>query len=211
MDRTVVALVLLITFYLLGFGLRIFVHRKRTGSSGIAGLDAGLPGRIGGVAFVTALIAGLAAPIAERLGWIAPIFVPTLLTATIGAAIAAAGIAATWWAQSAMGRSWRIGVSPSARTDLVERGPFRWIRNPIFSFMLATSLGLALLLPNPLSIAALLLLVLGVELQVRFVEEPYLEGVHGDAYRDYCSRVGRFLPWIGRGLSPARTGDNIAP
>jgi len=33
---------------------------------------------------------------------------------------------------------------------------------------------------------------------VRAVEEPYLLDTHGDAYRGYATRVGRFLPGVGR-------------
>jgi protein-S-isoprenylcysteine O-methyltransferase Ste14 len=33
---------------------------------------------------------------------------------------------------------------------------------------------------------------------VRLVEEPYLERVHGEAYRAYAERTGRFVPRIGR-------------
>ncbi|MFL5908785.1 MAG: methyltransferase family protein, partial [Solirubrobacterales bacterium] len=37
-----------------------------------------------------------------------------------------------------------------------------------------------------------------LQLQVRFVEEPYLIRTHGDDYRAYASEVGRFVPGIGR-------------
>jgi protein-S-isoprenylcysteine O-methyltransferase Ste14 len=202
MDRPIIALVLLVAFYLLSFGVRTVVHRRRTGSSGFLGIarHSGLAGRLGGAAFVVALVAGIAAPLAEMSGLIDPLIAPPSEIAAVGVALGLAGIAGTWWAQSAMGKSWRIGVSDSERTELIEHGPFRRIRNPIFSFMILTAFGLALLLPNILSIGAVVLLVAGVELQVRFVEEPYLARTHGDAYRDYCRRVGRFIPGLGHGL-----------
>lgn len=53
------------------------------------------------------------------------------------------------------------------------------VRNPIFSCMLLTATGLVVLLPNVLSVAALACLFAAVELQVRFVEEPYLLHTHG--------------------------------
>ena len=43
-----------------------------------------------------------------------------------------------------------------------------------------------------------LLLLVGIELQVRRIEEPYLARVHGTAYADYAARTGRFLPRLGR-------------
>ena len=45
------------------------------------------------------------------------------------------GLVATLWAQMAMGISWRIGVDPSEATPLVTAGPFRLVRNPIFTAM----------------------------------------------------------------------------
>ena len=53
--------------------------------------------------------------------------------------------------------------------------------------------------PNALMLASLPLAIVGVQLQVRLVEEPHLQVVHGDAYREYARRVGRLLPLIGRG------------
>ena len=94
-----------------------------------------------------------------------------------------------------MGRSWRIGVEESERTELITRRPFAVVRNPIFAAMIPASLGMALMVPN---IAALLFLVAAIELQVRFVEEPYLIRTHGQTYLDYASRTGRFVPNVGR-------------
>ena len=55
--------------------------------------------------------------------------------------------------------------------------------------------------------AAALLLVVGIQLQVRLVEEPYLSRVHGVRYQAYAARAGRFLPGLGRLTHrPARTG-----
>jgi len=64
--------------------------------------------------------------------------------------------------------------------------------------MILTAAGLALLVPNATGLAALLVLVAGIELQVRLVEEPYLLRSHGAAYADWASRTGRFLPGVGR-------------
>jgi protein-S-isoprenylcysteine O-methyltransferase Ste14 len=122
------------------------------------------------------------------------------------------GIAGTTWAQSAMGASWRIGVRETERTELVDRGPFRWMRNPIFSFMLVAASGLVALLPNFLSMTAFVTLCVAVELQVRIVEEPYLFRTHGERYAAYCRRVGRFVPLVGRGAGspPGSTSQSIS-
>ena len=55
---------------------------------------------------------------------------------------------------------------------------------------------LHILFPLP----ALCLVVGAVEVQVRRVEEPHLQALHGDAYRAYCRSVGRFVPRLGRAV-----------
>ncbi|WP_246273984.1 methyltransferase family protein [Phytohabitans houttuyneae] len=84
------------------------------------------------------------------------------------------------------------------RTSLVTGGPFALARNPTFTAMAATSLGLTAMAPNPIALAATAVLVAAVEMQVRMVEEPYLSRVHGAVYRAYAARVGRFRPGVGR-------------
>ncbi|MEU0164095.1 methyltransferase [Streptomyces iakyrus] len=80
------------------------------------------------------------------------------------------------------------------RTALITGGPLAYVRNPIFTAMAVTGLGLVLMVPNILALTSLL----AVELQVRVVEEPYLRTVHGPAYLEYRARAGRFVPGIGR-------------
>ena len=201
MNRATVSLLMLALFLGVNFGLRTWVHWRSTGSPGFRGISGRVasPEWFGGVLFAAGIVLGIAAPLAEMAGAIGP----TLATRArwvdalaFGAVLG--GVAGTSWAQSSMGASWRIGVRQDERTELIERGPFRWVRNPIFSFMLLTAMGLAMLLPNALSLAAFACLFIAVELQVRFAEEPYLRRTHADRYTDYCRRVGRFLPGIGR-------------
>jgi protein-S-isoprenylcysteine O-methyltransferase Ste14 len=82
---------------------------------------------------------------------------------------------------------------PNAQT-LVTGGPFALARNPIFTAMATTSLGLTLMAPKVAAVTAWLILIAAVQLQVRAVEEPYLIATHGDTYRRYAATVGRFLP-----------------
>ena len=116
----------------------------------------------------------------------------------LGIVIAIAGFALVLVAQVQMGASWRIGVDPSERTSLIKKGIFAVVRNPIFSGISVFAVGFSILVPNVLSILGLLLGIVGLELQVRWVEEPYLLRTHADAYSEYAHRVGRFVPAVGR-------------
>jgi len=196
MSRPVSALLLLVLFYAVAFGLRTWQHMHATGSTGFRGVS-GRPGSLewlGGVLFAVGIFLSLAAGIGEALGWLRPLWQPC----SWGAAVIVIGIAMTYAAQVSMGSSWRIGVREDERTQLVVEGAFALVRNPIFSCMLVTAGGFLLLLPNPLSVASFLCLWMAVEIQVRFVEEPYLLRTHGQRYRDYMAKVGRFIPSLGR-------------
>ncbi len=194
------ALVLFGFSLILTFGVRIAVQLHRTGSTGVLGFaaDATPLERFAGVLFVAGLVAGAAAPLLALLGVLEPI---AALDGSVGHAIGillgVGGVLLTFGAQLAMGDSWRIGVDPEERTELVTGGPFGLVRNPIYSAMLPTVFGLALMVPNVLAIVAFVTLLTALELQVRLVEEPYLLQVHGEEYASYATRVGRFVPGLG--------------
>jgi cobalt-zinc-cadmium efflux system protein len=174
------------------FGVRSYLSWKTTGDTGLRP-QAGPPGSK--VLFAAALVLVVAAPLSaltfgvwQSPGWLR----------TAGVATTLAGLAIVVAAQHGMGSSWRIGVDPGEVTGLVTGGLFAHARNPIFTGMLLFAAGLALMVPGWVSLAALVLLLAGVQLQVRRVEEPYLAAVHGEAYLHYAARTGRFLPGIGR-------------
>jgi protein-S-isoprenylcysteine O-methyltransferase Ste14 len=194
------ALVLYLVSLTITFGVRVALQLRRTGSTGLHGLPpgAGPLEWVAGGMFIAGLLMGGAAPILALLGILDPI--PALdgpVGHVVGLVLAVAGIALTFSAQLAMGDSWRVGVDPEERTELVTDGPFRLVRNPIYSAMLPTVLGLVLMVPSALALAAIVTLFVGLELQVRMVEEPYLLRVHADTYAVYASRVGRFVPGLG--------------
>jgi protein-S-isoprenylcysteine O-methyltransferase Ste14 len=194
------ALVLFGVSLAITFGVRVAVQLRRTGSTGVHGLapDADPLERLAGVLFVAGLVMGAAAPTLALLGILEPVAaLDGVVGNAVGVVLGITGIALTFGAQMAMGDSWRVGVDPEERTELVTGGPFELVRNPIYSAMLPTVFGLVLMVPSVLAIAAFATLLVGLELQVRLVEEPYLLQVHGEVYAQYASRVGRFVPGVG--------------
>lgn len=189
-------------------GLRMAIQVRRTGSTGVHRLG-GRPGSaewLAGALFVFGALVAPLAPLLDLLGVLAPIAaldVPGINV--IGIILVVAGTLLTFGAQLAMGDSWRVGVEPGERTALVTGGPFAIVRNPIYGAVIPAVIGFAMMVPNYLAIADLLAIVIALELQVRVVEEPHLLRVHGDAYRDYASRVGRFAPGIGL-IAPVAPG-----
>ena len=195
-----VALASYALYLALAFGFRSIVQLRRSGDAGFRGIGGtvGSAEWVAGVLFAAALILGVAAPAMALLDLVEPLALDRFPLHIVGVVLFLVGLAATLGAQLAMGRSWRIGVDASERTELVTHGPFAWVRNPIFSAMLPTSLGLVLMVPSWLAVTGIVALLFALELQVRVVEEPYLRRVHGEAYAQYEARVGRFVPHLGR-------------
>ena len=193
------ALVLFAVFGVLGFGWRSWLQYRRTGSTGFRGVSAGgLLERLAGFGFLVALAVAVSAPMLQEAKVVEPVnMLSAVWVQAVGIVVATAGIAATVSAQLEMGDSWRIGVDERETTTLVHTGLFGQIRNPIYTAMFTFGIGIAMVTPNLVAFAGLILLVATIELQVRRVEEPYLLRKHGDAYRAYTARVGRFVPGVG--------------
>jgi protein-S-isoprenylcysteine O-methyltransferase Ste14 len=198
MPRT--ALVGYTLFLALAFGLRALIHYRRNGTTGFVGISgrAGSTEWFAGVLLGIAIVVGGVAPLAQLVGLVTPWNLDGGMVHATGVALFAAGLAGTLWAQLAMGDSWRIGVDHDTRTALVSQGPFRWVRNPIYTWMTFASAGLVALAPNWLAVASFVALLIALEIQVRVVEEPYLLRTHGESYRRYATDTGRFVPGIGR-------------
>ena len=193
------ALALYIAFLVTAFGWRGWVQYRRTGDHGFRGFSGRVASveRLAGLLFTASLLAFMGGPVATLGGLLGTLAFPIWIS-VIGIILAIAGFLLVLLAQLNMGASWRVGVDPSERTELVTVGLFTLVRNPIFSGFGVFTLGYALLVPNALSAVGLLLGATGLELQVRCVEEPFLLRAHGDVYGDYAHRVGRFIPFVGR-------------
>jgi protein-S-isoprenylcysteine O-methyltransferase Ste14 len=195
-----VALGLWVLFAVVALGGRILLQLRRTGSTGVSGISGSFGSFewIGGVLFALSLIAGGVAPLLQLADLVEPVeALDTTAVQVAGLVLYAVGLAVCVGAQLAMGASWRIGVDESEHTDLVTDGPFSIVRNPIYSGVIPLVAGLTLLAPNAVAIGAFAALVAALEIQVRLVEEPHLLRAHDPAYREYASRVGRFVPGLG--------------
>lgn len=187
-------------YLLITLGWRSWRQHQRTGDWGFSGRTARSAGEwFGGTLLVTGGLFSLAATIldfAKVLGRLDALSHPAVQGVGLVLALLAFGL--TVVAQLQMGDAWRVGVDPADQTSLVTQGIFRFIRNPIFTGMIAFVVGIFLMVPSLLALAGFILLTVGLEIQVRWVEEPYLLQTHGEQYREYVRSTGRFVPRLGR-------------
>jgi protein-S-isoprenylcysteine O-methyltransferase Ste14 len=191
---------LLVVYLVFAFGVRVVVALRTTGRTGIASLGGAPPLELlGGGLFAVAVAMGSLNPVLVLADALEPIEdLETNALRALGFLCCGIGIVGTFLAQMAMGASWRIGVDESERTELVTEGIFGLCRNPIYTFMVVAWVGFALLVPTWLSLASIPVGIVAFEIQVRLVEEPHLLRTHAEPYRAWASRVGRFLPGLGR-------------
>lgn len=97
---------------------------------------------------------------------------------------------------SAFAQFWRkhTSVMPHRPTTaIIETGPFRFTRNPLYVSLALGYIGIAILLNSawPLLLLPLVLLVMHRGVVLR--EERYLEQKFGDEYNSYKTRVRRWI------------------
>jgi protein-S-isoprenylcysteine O-methyltransferase Ste14 len=96
-------------------------------------------------------------------------------------------------AQRALGRN----VSPTVIThddhELVTTGPYRWIRNPLYTAGALLLFGLGLVSASWVLGGVAVLTIVAMRWRLT-TEEAQLESRFGQKYRDYVARTGRFLP-----------------
>ncbi|MBL4712056.1 MAG: isoprenylcysteine carboxylmethyltransferase family protein [Gammaproteobacteria bacterium] len=127
-------------------------------------------------------------------GMLKPFIEHNQLTTIAGIVISLTGITLTVTSQYQMGKAWRIGVDESEKTELVTNGIYSLIRNPIYSGVFIFGFGLLVLFPNPYMLISLAIAYFSIEIHVRYVEEPYLLRLHGEAFKEYVNKSGRYLP-----------------
>jgi protein-S-isoprenylcysteine O-methyltransferase Ste14 len=78
---------------------------------------------------------------------------------------------------------------------IVERGPYRWIRNPMYLGHLIFLAGLALWLGSWAGAIVCIAHAAWFDLRVR-EDEARLAALFGEPYREYCRRVRRWIPGV---------------
>jgi protein-S-isoprenylcysteine O-methyltransferase len=108
----------------------------------------------------------------------------------------AAGLILRWWAIIILGRFFTVDVTIEKDHELVERGPFRWVRHPSYTGVLLAFVGWALTLRNWAAMAVVLVPIFVAFVRRMNVEENALRGALGESYEKYMRRTKRLLPGI---------------
>lgn len=119
----------------------------------------------------------------------------TVITAYLGVAICAAGLFTAIWSRKALGGNWSRDVELKQGHKLVERGPYRFVRHPIYTSHLLLGLGTAVASDSVVGFAGLLSFFIGFWIKLK-QEENLLVSHFPDEYPAYKARVKALVPFV---------------
>jgi len=98
------------------------------------------------------------------------------------------------WDFGRIGQGTPAPIAPPQR--LVVAGFYRYVRNPMYVGFISGWIGLWVVFgrANKWAIVATLLVLVALDLFVRFYEEPTLRRMFGSEYEEYCRNVRRWIP-----------------
>ncbi len=129
------------------------------------------------------------------LGWLTLPHWQAGTWSTASAALWLMGLLTGLWAvTSNRPGNFNIRPAPKAGGQLVQHGPYRWIRHPMYSALLLLAAGCALVVATPAA-WALWLALAAVLTGKAALEEAWMTREHPD-YAGYRARTRRFLPWL---------------
>jgi protein-S-isoprenylcysteine O-methyltransferase Ste14 len=110
------------------------------------------------------------------------------------------GIALTWlgiafaiWARYSIGANWSGRVTLKVDHQLIQSGPYAYVRHPIYTGLLMANVGAALFIGKWRCIAALVIFLAEISRKAR-IEEKLMLSAFGDQYTNYRRQAGFLLP-----------------
>lgn len=114
----------------------------------------------------------------------------------VGLLVIAAGVWLRQWTSSEMGRHFTVRIQSSEGHELVQTGPFRWLRHPSYSSLGLIALGTALSTRSVTALAAAVLVWLPAAAVRISREEQFLSRRFGNTYEEYARRTWRLVPGL---------------
>ena len=121
---------------------------------------------------------------------------PTGVFGWVLAAMTVAGLAFSWWARIYLGRLWSSSVTRKNEHKIVDTGPYRYVRHPIYTGIAFASLATAIAQGTPTGFLGAAILTLGWYIKARLEERFLREELGPEAYDSYARRVPMLVPFV---------------
>ena len=120
----------------------------------------------------------------------------TPLLGIVADAITVIGLLITLWARRVIGTNWSWSVVFKERHELIEGGPYRFVRHPIYSGVLLMLFGTMLVWGRLVGVVAFVGIVVGLSVKAS-LEERLLMRHFPEAYAEYRQRVrAAVIPFV---------------
>jgi protein-S-isoprenylcysteine O-methyltransferase Ste14 len=111
------------------------------------------------------------------------------------AGVCGAGFLFTWWARISLGSLWSGSVSRKVDHSVVQSGPYRLVRHPIYTGLIVAALAQGALIGMAANLAGALLMAFGFWLKARLEERFLSQELGAGAYADYQRRTPMLAPF----------------
>ena len=129
-------------------------------------------------------------------GWLTARIIPaTPLWALLGAALTIASVLFCFWARAILGRNWSGSVTIKQDHELILRGPYGFVRHPIYTGLLFGMLGTAIVFGYVRCFVGVLICGFALWLKSQ-IEERFMVQQFGDQYTSYRQRVRARVPFV---------------
>jgi protein-S-isoprenylcysteine O-methyltransferase Ste14 len=110
-----------------------------------------------------------------------------------GLALTALGVLISVWARLVLGSNWSGVVTLKENHELIRNGPYRWIRHPIYTGILVSFAGTAIVDGRLRGWLGLAIVWVTFYFKARR-EEQFLRQEFGDRFEQHKRKTGMFLP-----------------
>ena len=118
----------------------------------------------------------------------------TIAVGMLADVIIAIGLSIAIWARIVLGGNWSSRVALKEGHELIQRGPYRAVRHPIYSGLLLMVLGTVLLAGRLVDFTALIISFFGLWMKLR--QEELLLTKHLPGYAEYMTRTKALIPFV---------------
>jgi protein-S-isoprenylcysteine O-methyltransferase Ste14 len=127
--------------------------------------------------------------------------VPSSASADFGWAMAAlviAGLLFSWWARIHLGKFWSGTVARKADHRVIDTGPYRLVRHPIYTGIILACYATALAKGTLFAFGGASVMLVGWYTKASLEERFLRTELGAQAYDAYASRVPMLIPFFGR-------------
>lgn len=110
-------------------------------------------------------------------------------------ALTIAGFLFTWWARIHLGKLWSGTVTRKSEHHIIQSGPYRIVRHPIYTGLSLAAFATAFYTGRPFAVLGAAILMLSFYVKAR-LEERFLRQELGEDYDRYAKRVRMLIPFI---------------